>query len=238
MLNSESTGGVEPARYLFNSGGKRFRPILTLAAAGAVDCDRGSAVSIAVAAELVHVASLLHDDVLDGEIHRRGRASPAVVYGRKLCILAGDWCLARTLRMLISDHLPAAAERLARTIEQMANAEATGLAVNDQGPDDGDRVEAITDGKTGALIVFCTTVGGLAPASMIPALSDYGCQVGRAFQITDDALDAGSAIDRINARAQAELVVARAIEALSPLPNNIFREFLAELACFAAARSE
>ncbi|MGA3023561.1 MAG: polyprenyl synthetase family protein [Bryobacteraceae bacterium] len=188
-------------RYSLFAGGKRFRPILCIAAAEAV-CDAAPGVEAAACSlELVHTYSLIHDDLpaLDNDDLRRGRPTCHKVFGDAMAILAGDALLTLAFQVLSQLHVDA--HRRVRLAEELATAAGTvGGMIGGQVWDlegEGKRptailLEQIHRAKTGALLRASVRMGGIyagADEVQLAALSKYGEHVGLAFQIVDDILD-------------------------------------------------
>lgn len=181
----------EACRYPLQTGGKRMRPMLVFAACEAVEGDPARAVSAAVAVELLHTYSLVHDDLpcMDDDDLRRGRPTVHKVYGEAMAVLVGDALLTEAFARL--DDL-----RLVR--ELAAGGGAAGMIagqVLDIGGEvrDLDGLARLHAAKTGALIRAAVRMGGLAGAATeaeLAALGRYGAAVGLAFQVHDDWLDA------------------------------------------------
>jgi len=175
--------------HLLGAGGKRLRPLLTLLAARAAFYDGDATVALACVGELIHTATLLHDDVVDEGNVRRGRPAARIVHGNGIAVLVGDYCLARALETVGRAGGITAVASLARAVTEMAEGEVAQLmnaGQVDLVPDDYYR---IIDRKTATLVGWCCTVGGLLDPALEAALATYGREVGRAFQIADDVLD-------------------------------------------------
>jgi geranylgeranyl pyrophosphate synthase len=157
---------------------KRIRPRFSFLCAQIAGADPASVVDSAVAVELIHAASLLHDDIVDHAEMRRGRPSANAVYGDGTALLAGDALLARALTLCA----PALVPHAARTLEQMARA--AYLEVRVRGKADTSPAECLTiaDGKTAALFA-------LAARAAHESLAGAGRALGRAFQLADDLAD-------------------------------------------------
>jgi octaprenyl-diphosphate synthase len=175
--------------HVVNAGGKRLRPILSLLAARLCGVPLSFTVQIAAAAEMIHTASLLHDDVVDDPPLRRGQPSAPHLFGNSACILVGDALMARTLTLLgtMSDCRPLIA--LARCVRRMAVGELLQLAQIGRPHDNLLSYLRTIEGKTSALFAWCCTVGDLAPAPYGIPLKKFGRRLGMAFQIADDILD-------------------------------------------------
>ncbi len=195
-------------RYSLFAGGKRIRPLLTIAAAEALGATTG-AEAPGCALECVHAYSLIHDDLpaLDDDDFRRGRPTCHKVYGEAMAILAGDGLLTAAFRILAQLDL-AAENRAAMTAElaaaagtvdgmiggQAADLEAEGKSVTPE------QLHGIHRAKTGALIRAAVRIGALfgnAEADAYRALSGYGRHIGLAFQIVDDILDVVSTSEEL-----------------------------------------
>jgi geranylgeranyl pyrophosphate synthase len=198
-------------RYSVFAGGKRLRPMLTLAAAAAIGDDTDAALPAACAIELIHTYSLIHDDLpaMDDDTLRRGRPTLHVVYGDGIAILAGDGLHAEAFALLarepVSDD-PAVIARKLRLVRLVGEAAGAGGMVGGQAIDlqaagqapgrpltlDADALRAMHALKTGALI-RASAVGGAIMAgageAAIAAIDAYAGHVGLAFQIVDDILD-------------------------------------------------
>jgi geranylgeranyl diphosphate synthase type II len=200
---------VEAVRYSLLGGGKRIRPILTLAAGEAVGTPPEAAMPFACAVEMIHTYSLVHDDLpaMDDDRLRRGRPTNHVVFGDGLAILAGDALLTEAFALLA--RAAADSREPARAVQAMSEiAEAVGARgmVGGQAADlaaegrdaDLETVEFIHVRKTGALILAAVRAGALVGGADEPALrrlTRYGECLGLAFQIADDIRDAEGAPD-------------------------------------------
>jgi heptaprenyl diphosphate synthase len=179
------------ASYVLSHGGKRLRPALLLLMGELGEGDRRTLVRAAAALELIHVASLYHDDVMDRAPMRRRRVSPNVKWGNAPATLAGTYLFARASSLLAS--LGAAANRLASEATVLL---AAGQLMEVENAYNLDLEEAvhfeIVRRKTATLFELPLTLGGLLariPDEMLPALKEYGRKLGITFQLADDALD-------------------------------------------------
>ena len=188
-------------RYSVLNGGKRLRPVLTLAACEAVGGDCQVALPTACAIEFIHAYSLIHDDLpaMDDDDLRRGKPTNHKVFGEAIAILAGDALQALAFET-IAETKGVEAKILVEVVRKIASAAGVGGMVVGQVADvisegkqiDIDALEFIHKHKTGALIEASVVVGGLlggGSAEQVNALSLYGSKVGLAFQIADDILD-------------------------------------------------
>ncbi|MER5544455.1 family 2 encapsulin nanocompartment cargo protein polyprenyl transferase [Streptomyces sp. NPDC002586] len=184
-----------PAR---DNAGKAIRPALVLAAATALGGPAACAAAVraAVAVELVHNFTLLHDDVMDRDASRRHRATVWTVFGVPDAILAGDALQALALRLLAEDPHPAsgpAAARLADCVVELCAGQHTDTDMERRGPDEVtlDEALAMAEAKTGALLGCACALGALyagADGEDVAALDGFGRQAGLAFQLIDDVI--------------------------------------------------
>jgi len=184
----------ELARYLIESGGKRLRPMLTVAAAALFGKGNGSAINFAAAVEFMHNATLLHDDVVDESGMRRGKPAARMVWGNKASILVGDFLLGQAFMMMVETGDVAALAVLSAASAAMAEGEVFQLAkTGDLTTTPEDYAEVIR-AKTAVLFQAACEVGAMAGGADETgrkALSLYGLELGNAFQLVDDVLDYG-----------------------------------------------
>ena len=184
------------AAHIVAAGGKRLRPLLTLAAARLCGYDpapdRQRHVQLAACVEFIHTATLLHDDVVDESRLRRGLASANAIFGNKASVLVGDFLFARAFQLMVEDgslHVLAILSGAAATI---AEGEVLQLATQNDLSTPEDRYLDVIKGKTAALFAAACEVGAVIadrPAREEHALAEYGMNLGMAFQLVDDALD-------------------------------------------------
>lgn len=191
-------------RYCLFAGGKRLRPILSLAAAEAVGGDSNSIIREACAIELIHTYTLIHDDLpsMDNDDYRRGCLSTHKVFGEAIAILAGDALLAEAFSVLAGGlengaHKP---EKIVKIIKTVADACGSKGVMGGQVVDlesegkviDKDLLDYMHTHKTGRLITASVTLGAILGGGReekIQRLKEYSTAIGLAFQITDDILD-------------------------------------------------
>ncbi|MFN3598968.1 MAG: polyprenyl synthetase family protein [Aquificaceae bacterium] len=175
--------------YIISSGGKGIRPLLTLMVCEALKGDVERAVPLAVGIEYVHVASLLHDDVVDGAQTRRGKKSANLVFGNQACVLTGDYMYAKALYLYSKFGTLETIEVLSDAVMKMSQGQLMELRNLGKIIDE-DTYFKIIDYKTGALFGACMAVGALM-AGREDHWDFYriGILAGRAFQLVDDALD-------------------------------------------------
>ncbi len=180
--------------YAVMGPGKRLRPLLTLMACEACDGDPNDAMRAAMAIELVHAFSLVHDDLpcMDDDDMRRGRPTTHKVFGEAMGLLAGDALLAasfRMLSMLQAEISRTCTAELSSATVMMIEGQAIDISDTKKSPEELDHMNAL---KTGMLITCALKMGGIcagASAEQMDALAQYGEAFGLAFQITDDVLD-------------------------------------------------
>ena len=184
----------ELARYLIESGGKRLRPMLTVAAASMFGNGAGTAVNFAAAVEFMHNATLLHDDVVDESDMRRGKPAARMVWGNKASILVGDFLLGQAFMMMVETRDVDSLGVLSSASAVMAEGEVFQLAkTGDLTTTPQDYAEVIR-AKTAVLFQAACEVGAMsggADAVGRAALARYGLELGNAFQLVDDVLDYG-----------------------------------------------
>lgn len=176
--------------------GKAIRPALVLAAARALGGDPDAAMRAAVAVELAHNFTLLHDDVIDEDTTRRHRPTAWAVFGVPDAVIAGDAMLSLALRLLADDPHPAsahAAVRLSTCVIELCAGQQADCALEDRGPDDVtlDECLAMAMAKTGALLGCACALGALyagAGERAVRAMDGFGRESGLAFQLIDDLI--------------------------------------------------
>jgi octaprenyl-diphosphate synthase len=181
------------ARHLVSAGGKRIRPMVTLLACGACGGEMRSAVPFAVASELTHSATLLHDDVIDDGPVRRGQPASRVIWGNAVSVLSGDWLLTRALEIVSAEPARSAAlPSLLKTMRRLVEGEVLQLSLRGTfAASEKDYLDVVI-GKTASLFGWAAAAGAWAAGQTgkIPeALVRFGEGIGVAFQLVDDALD-------------------------------------------------
>jgi geranylgeranyl diphosphate synthase, type II len=208
-------------RYSLFAGGKRIRPVLTIAAAEAVDGDINKVLPAAAALELIHTYSLIHDDLpaMDDDDYRRGRLSNHKVFGEATAILAGDALLTFAFELLVRESLIAGveAEKINFALLELASAAGTFGMIGGQAMDlsaEGQKVnlnglETIHKCKTGALLRAAVRIGaGVSGANQaqLQGLTSYAESLGLAFQIKDDILDIEGESQKLGKQAGSDLL--------------------------------
>ena len=184
------------AGYLVASGGKRLRPMLTLAAAQLCGAEGQRQVELAACVEFIHTATLLHDDVVDESDLRRGQASANAVWGNKASVLVGDFLLSRAFELMVADGSLRILEILSHASAVIAEGEVLQLSTaNDTDTDEAAYLQVI-EAKTARLFAAACQIGAVIPgrpAVEEMALEQYGLNLGIAFQLIDDVLDYAAA---------------------------------------------
>lgn len=175
--------------HLAFAGGKRFRPLLTALAACAAEVRSPARITIAATGELLHTATLLHDDVIDRGEFRRGRPTARMRYGNGMAVLVGDYCLARALQAVSATGDLGAVQSMSDTVTRMAEGEVAQLQACGDHTLDRARYAMVIERKTAALVAWCSSVAGLPDRRLVAPLLTYGNELGFAFQIADDVLD-------------------------------------------------
>lgn len=182
----------EMAGHLINAGGKRIRPMLTLAAARLLDYDGRHHIELAAAVELIHGATLLHDDVVDASVLRRGAETANMIWGNKESVLVGDFIFSRAFELMVAAKDLRVLEVLSRASSIIAEGEVLQLETQKNINTTFEMYLAVVEAKTAALFAAATQAGALiagASKAQENALRDYGQNLGIAYQLIDDALD-------------------------------------------------
>ncbi|WP_170333281.1 polyprenyl synthetase family protein [Ruegeria arenilitoris] len=182
----------EVTAHLVEAGGKRLRPMLTLAAARLFGYPGDHHVRLAATVEFIHTATLLHDDVVDESAQRRGRPTANLLWDNKSSVLVGDYLFSRSFQLMVETGSLRVLDILANASATIAEGEVLQMtAATDLGTDEGVYLQVVR-GKTAALFSAATEVGGViagASEEQVKALYNYGDALGIAFQIADDLLD-------------------------------------------------
>ena len=184
----------EVTAHLVEAGGKRLRPMLTLAAARICGYAGDHHIRLAATVEFIHTATLLHDDVVDESQRRRGRPTANLLWDNKSSVLVGDYLFSRSFQLMVETGSLRVLDILANASATIAEGEVLQLtAAQDLRTDEAVYLQVVR-GKTAALFSAATEVGGViagAPEDQVQALFTYGDALGIAFQIADDLLDYG-----------------------------------------------
>lgn len=188
----------EVANHLISSGGKRLRPMLTLASASMCGYQGDYHVKLATSVEFMHTATLLHDDVVDESDLRRGKSTARTIWGNQASVLVGDFLLGQAFRMMVDVGSLDALDVLSTAASVIAEGEVLQLSVaKNMETTEGDYLQVI-GAKTAALFAAAAEVGPIiagSPIEIRTALRDYGNFLGLAFQLVDDVLDYGGSAE-------------------------------------------
>jgi octaprenyl-diphosphate synthase len=182
----------ELARYLIDSGGKRMRPMLTIAAAKLSGYGGEGHVKLAASVEFMHTATLLHDDVVDESSLRRGKLAARLLWGNEASVLVGDFLLGQAFKMMVEVGSMGALRVLSNAAVVIAEGEVMQLSVSKNTATTEDEYMAVINAKTAALFSAAAEVGAIIAersGEEQAALRSYGKNLGLAFQLIDDALD-------------------------------------------------
>jgi len=182
----------EVTAHLVEAGGKRLRPMLTLAAARMCGYTGPYHVHLAATVEFIHTATLLHDDVVDESAQRRGRPTANLLWDNQSSVLVGDYLFARSFQLMTEPGSMPVMRILSNAAATIAEGEVLQLTAAQNLATDEAVYLQVVRGKTAALFSAATEVGGViadAPEDQVRALFDYGDALGIAFQIVDDLLD-------------------------------------------------
>ena len=191
-LRSSADMIPEVGGRLVTAGGKRLRPMLTLSAAAMFDCDGDSHILLAAAVELIHGATLLHDDVVDASALRRGVATANVVWGNKESVLVGDFIFSRAFELMVAADNISVLRILSRAAGVIAEGEVLQLGTQKNIDSTFEMYLQVVDAKTAALFAAAAEAGAIisgASAEEATALRAFGRNLGLAYQLIDDALD-------------------------------------------------
>lgn len=196
LIHARMTSGVAPisdlARHLIDSGGKRLRPMLTLAAAQAGGYTGDHHVRLAAAVEFIHTATLLHDDVVDESALRRGKVSANLMWGNKPSVLVGDFLFSRAFQLMVETDNLAVLDVLAGASAVIAEGEVMQLKSSNNLSVTEAHYLSVVSAKTAALFAAAAHSGALLTGQsdeFVSGMRDYGENLGIAFQLVDDALD-------------------------------------------------
>ena len=197
---SQVTMIPEVANHLISSGGKRLRPMLTLATAQLAGYRGEGHVKLAAAVEFMHTATLLHDDVVDESDMRRGKPAARMVWGNEASVLVGDFLLGQAFKMMVEVGSLRALDILSTAAAVIAEGEVMQLAAAKNTATTEDEYLAVIRGKTAELFAAACEVGPVIaerPKAEQAAARAYGMNLGIAFQLVDDALDYGGKAQKL-----------------------------------------
>jgi len=195
-ISLESVASVDAVttigRYLQDGGGKRLRPILVLLSSGLMGSISDCSIRMAAVVEMIHTATLVHDDVIDSAKTRRGRPSSNAVYGNHTCVLAGDWLYMQAFQMALRERNFRVLDLLIALTQMMVEGELLQLErIGKIQVSEADYMELV-DRKTASLFSACARLGAMmggADEAAESRLGEFAWNLGIAFQLVDDVLD-------------------------------------------------
>ena len=197
LINSYITSNATPviselSNHLINAGGKRLRPLLTLAASDLCNYRGASHIKLAAAIEFIHTATLLHDDVVDESFQRRGKPTANILWDNQSSVLVGDYLFSKSFQLMVETDSLKVLSILADASSTISEGEILQLSAVRNIKTDESAYFKIIEGKTAALFAAATEVGAVisnAEDKEANALANFGKALGISFQITDDLLD-------------------------------------------------
>ena len=197
LINSYITSNVTPviselSNHLINAGGKRLRPLLTLAASDLCNYSGASHIKLAAAIEFIHTATLLHDDVVDESFQRRGKPTANILWDNQSSVLVGDYLFSKSFQLMVETDSLKVLSILADASSTISEGEILQLSAVRNIKTDESTYFKIIEGKTAALFAAATEVGAVisnVEDKEADALANFGKALGISFQITDDLLD-------------------------------------------------
>ncbi|HJZ97734.1 MAG TPA: polyprenyl synthetase family protein [Candidatus Solibacter sp.] len=195
-ITAESVAGVDAVtaigQYLQSAGGKRLRPAMVLLASKLVGNGNSSAIQLGAVVELIHAATLVHDDVIDAAQTRRGRPSTNVKWGNHTCVLAGDWLYMQAFQIALRERNFQILDLLISLTQMMVEGELIQLErIGKIDISEADCMELV-DRKTACLFSVCARLGAISAGGDTHTqeqLAEYAWNLGMAFQLVDDVLD-------------------------------------------------
>lgn len=194
LQNMQSDVPVIPklAEYLIAAGGKRIRPLLTLASTALFDGPMDKSYHLAAAVEFIHTATLLHDDVVDQSNERRGQKAANLIFGNQASVLVGDFLFSKSFQMMVESGSLEILAILSNAAAIIAQGEVLQLSTTNDIETKMPVYLEVIESKTAALFAASCEVGAVLSnqdQEIVTAMRDYGTKLGTAFQIIDDALD-------------------------------------------------
>jgi octaprenyl-diphosphate synthase len=199
-MQSDVTLIPQLAAYLIAAGGKRIRPLLTLACTRACGYTGDRPFGLAASVEFIHTATLLHDDVVDASTERRGKAAANIVFGNQASVLVGDFLFSRAFQLMVEDGSLEVLRILSTASAIIAEGEVLQLAAANDLTTSMEHYKKIIGAKTAALFAAACEIGPViaeAGPQAQEAMRDFGYNLGMAFQIADDVLDYAGDHDKI-----------------------------------------
>ncbi len=192
LVREGPSPATDSAAHLLEAGGKRVRPLTVLLAAACFGPVPAVARDLAVVSELIHLATLLHDDVIDDGQERRGREAPRRLWGNAVSVLAGDLLLTHALERTAAAGTPAVLADLFATLRRLVDGEVVQLRGRRRLDVREDVYFRVVQDKTASLFVWAASAGASVAGASVEAaraLGEFGAHVGVAFQLVDDVLD-------------------------------------------------
>lgn len=237
-LRSQSPMIGEIAGHLINAGGKRLRPILTLASAQMFDYRGGDHIKLAAAVELIHGATLLHDDVVDASALRRGEETANIIWGNKESVLVGDFLFSQAFELMVSARSLRVLQILSRASSVIAEGEVLQLATQKNLEATFEMYLAVVESKTAALFAAAAQAGAViaeADTRSEEAMRSFGRNLGIAYQLVDDALDysgreksLGKSVGDDFREGKMTLPVVYALDRAAPADRDFWRRTIAD----------
>ena len=238
-MQSEVEMIPELAGHLIAAGGKRMRPLLTLASAALFDYKGTRQHKLAACVEFIHAATLLHDDVVDASDQRRGQASANSLFGNEAAVLVGDFLFSRSFQLMIEDGSLDVLRILSNASAVIAEGEVMQLSTTNDTATTEEQYKRMIRSKTAELFAAACEVGAVVagrPAAECKAMRDYGMNLGTAFQISDDVLDYTAERERLGKslgddfkEGKMTLPVIRAIAKATPAEKKFWERCLSDL---------
>ncbi len=227
-LDSSVDAILKAGNFVIEAGGKRLRPLLLVYLVKSLKGDIEKAITLGCGIEYIHIASLLHDDVVDKADSRRGRASVNKVFGSEVAVLTGDYLYAKALFLYSTYGTPEMISILSQAVMRMAEGQLLELKSIGSIIDENTYFEII-DGKTAYLIGACFGVGALiANVDDADRFINAGLKIGRAFQLIDDALDYESDSDKIGKPSKSDLKEGKITYPIISVMDKIDKNFLSK----------
>ena len=178
--------------HLISAGGKRLRPLLTLASAALYDYKGGYHIHLAAVVEFIHSATLLHDDVIDESLQRRGKPTANILWDNKSSVLVGDFLFSRAFQLMVETGSIAVLDSLSNASAEISESEVLQMSLSQNLETTHKQYMQVIKGKTATLFASACEVGGIisdADDNQVNALQLYGQALGISFQMVDDFLD-------------------------------------------------
>lgn len=237
-LRSQSPMIGEIASHLINAGGKRLRPLLTIASARLFGAVNGEHVGLAAAVELIHGATLLHDDVVDASSLRRGASTANTIWGNKESVLVGDFLFSQAFELMVSAGDMRVLQILSRASAVIAEGEVLQLATQKNLEATFEMYLAVVESKTAALFAAAAQAGAViagADQRGEEAMRSFGRNLGIAYQLVDDALDysgreiaLGKSVGDDFREGKMTLPVVYALDRAAPADRDFWRRTIAD----------